>query len=205
MKSTSLVKVVGNEDGFVLVAAMAVLLVLVILGIAATNISNTEYMIAANDRMTKVDFYNQEGCLARGRFNFSTWYTDAFANAAETAAYFPHVGEDVDGNGTIDTDDSSCSDPNGIVVGSYKARKIEASDTPIIGGWQDNSADLVVAATHPANQFPAMSHTDKPIPGSGDDPNSTKIFRFVITSYLPGSDRRVIVQEGIYKNGPVDQ
>lgn len=202
MKNTSLVKVVGNEDGFVLAAAMLVLLVLVILGIAATNISNTEYMIAANDRMTKVDFYNQEGCLAHARFNINTWYTDAFASAAETAAYFPQVGLDVDGNGIIDTVDSNCSDPNGLVVASYKVRKVESTGTPILGGWVDNSLDPVVAANHPANQFPLMTHTDKPMPGSHDDPSSTRIFRFVVTSSLAGADRKVILQEGVYKNGP---
>lgn len=200
MKSIPLVKVVGNEEGFVLAAAMVVLLVLVVLGIAATNISNTEYMIAANDRMTKVDFYNQEGCLAQGKYNYRTWLTDAFTTDAETVAAFPKFGVDADGNGINDILDSNYLDPNGILVGLYKVRKIEATGTAI-GTWVD-LADFGIAANHPANQFPPMAHTDKPPVGSGDDPKHVVILRYVITSYLPGQDRKVILQEGIYKNAP---
>ncbi len=200
MKSTPLLgKVVGNEDGFVLAAAMVVLLVLVILGIAATNISNTEYLIASNDRMIKVDFYNQEGCLAQGRFNFRTWLTSAFIGAGETTAVFP-INGDANGNGINDTIESNCLDPNGIVVGLYKVRKIEATGTPILAGWADNNTvDPVVAAKHPANQFPPMAHADKPPPGSGYDPKNFEIRRYVMTSYSPDLDRKVILQEGVYK------
>ena len=199
MKSTPLVKMVGNEDGFVLAAAMVVLLVLVILGIAATNITNTEYMIAANDRVAKVDFYNQEDCLAQGKFNFRTWMTTAFITAGETTAYFP-INGDANGNGINDTVESNCLDPNGILVGMYKVRKIEPSvpPTPIAGGWLDE-ADFGAPANHPANIFPPMAHTDKPPPGSGYDQAHFQIRRFVMTSYSPDNDRNVILQEGVYK------
>jgi hypothetical protein len=174
---------------------MVVLLVLVILGIAATNVTNTEYMIAANDRMTKVDFYNQEGCIANGEFNFRTWLTPAFISAAETVAYFPAAGIDANGNGINDS--SECLDPNGIVVGSYKVRKMEATGTAI-AGWED-AADFGAAINHPANMFRPMAHIDKPPPGSGYDPNKYEIRRYVITSYSPDNDRNVLLQVGGYK------
>lgn len=47
----------GNEEGFVLVAALLILLVLTIMGIAVNRNTNTEWRIAMNDREHKETFY----------------------------------------------------------------------------------------------------------------------------------------------------
>lgn len=50
-----------NEDGFAIVACMLVLVVLTIIGIAATNTTSIEVSIAANEKIYKQNFYQAEG------------------------------------------------------------------------------------------------------------------------------------------------
>ncbi|PLX48027.1 MAG: hypothetical protein C0613_12145 [Desulfobulbaceae bacterium] len=50
-----------NEDGYVLVLAMMIMLILTLLGIAATNTTTTELMIAGNDTLHKKTFYEADG------------------------------------------------------------------------------------------------------------------------------------------------
>lgn len=50
-----------DEKGFVLIAAMVILVLLSIIGIATTKTSTTELMIAGNDRRAKHAFYKADG------------------------------------------------------------------------------------------------------------------------------------------------
>jgi Tfp pilus assembly protein PilX len=50
-----------NEDGAVLVAALLILVLLTIIGIASTNISNTEVQIAGHEVVYQQNFYRAEG------------------------------------------------------------------------------------------------------------------------------------------------
>ena len=50
-----------NEDGFLLVLTMFVLVVLTLIGISATNVSRIELQIAGNDRVHKETFYQADG------------------------------------------------------------------------------------------------------------------------------------------------
>lgn len=52
---------IANEAGFVLVAAIMILLVLVILGISSTTTTNIELQIAGNDKTNKQTFYAADG------------------------------------------------------------------------------------------------------------------------------------------------
>lgn len=54
-------KIGRNDQGFVLVTSMLIMVLLTILGIAATNTSIFELQIAANDRDYKRNFYKAEG------------------------------------------------------------------------------------------------------------------------------------------------
>jgi len=51
----------GNQEGFVLVTSMMVLIVLTLIGILAMNNSNTERMISGNDKIHKQTFYQADG------------------------------------------------------------------------------------------------------------------------------------------------
>lgn len=50
-----------NEEGFVLILALMIMLVLTILGIAANRNTSTELMIAGNDSLQKQTFYQADG------------------------------------------------------------------------------------------------------------------------------------------------
>lgn len=55
-----------NENGFVLVASLMVLLILVVVGIAAINTTNTELLIAGNERVARDNFYKAEAAAQEG-------------------------------------------------------------------------------------------------------------------------------------------
>jgi hypothetical protein len=57
-KATS---ILNNEEGVVIIAAMMVLVLLTIIGIASTNMSNTEIKIASHGLIHQQNFYEAEG------------------------------------------------------------------------------------------------------------------------------------------------
>ena len=57
-KTTFILK---NEEGAVIIAALLILVLLTIIGIASTNISNTEVRIAAHEAIHQQNFYRAEG------------------------------------------------------------------------------------------------------------------------------------------------
>lgn len=57
-KATSILK---NEEGAVIIAALLILVLLTIVGIASNNISNTEVKIAAHELFYQQNFYRAEG------------------------------------------------------------------------------------------------------------------------------------------------
>ena len=52
---------VNNEDGSIIIAALLVLVLLTIVGIASTNVSNTEIGIASHTTAYQQNFYRAEG------------------------------------------------------------------------------------------------------------------------------------------------
>jgi type II secretory pathway pseudopilin PulG len=52
---------VNNQDGSVIIAALLVLVLLTIVGIASTNVSNTEAQIAGHTAAYQQNFYRAEG------------------------------------------------------------------------------------------------------------------------------------------------
>lgn len=57
---------VNNDEGFVLVIALVMMLVLSVLGIAALNTTSLELQISGNDRQEKQIFYGTESGCRRG-------------------------------------------------------------------------------------------------------------------------------------------
>ncbi len=56
----------NNENGFVLVASLMILMILVVLGIAAINTTTIEQQIAGNEKVAKDNFYNAEAAAQEG-------------------------------------------------------------------------------------------------------------------------------------------
>lgn len=59
-------KTVNNEKGFVLITALLMLVVLLIIGIAATNTTTIELQISGNDKAAKQIFYAAESAAYEG-------------------------------------------------------------------------------------------------------------------------------------------
>ena len=59
-------KTINNEKGFVLIASLLMLVVLMIIGIAATNTTTIELQISGNDKVQKMNFYVAESGWQRG-------------------------------------------------------------------------------------------------------------------------------------------
>ena len=90
-KTTSILK---NEEGAVIIAALLVLVLLTIIGIASTNISNTEVKISAHEAIHQQNFYRAEGATLQAidKFEWSDnpetedpafdWMTQTLANSA---------------------------------------------------------------------------------------------------------------------------
>ena len=59
-----LTKTINNEQGFVLIASLMMLMILLIIGIAATNTTTIELQISGNDKVNKMAFYSAESGLS---------------------------------------------------------------------------------------------------------------------------------------------
>jgi len=57
---------VKNEQGFVLIVSLLMLMVLMIIGIAATNTTTIDLQISGNDKVSKQTFYQAEGGIQVG-------------------------------------------------------------------------------------------------------------------------------------------
>lgn len=183
--------ILGNEGGFVLIAALMIMVVLVVLGVSATRNTSVEFQIATFDKKEKEMFFDQETCLGTGKMRFLTWYNNAFisADSSTTLATFPPAGgNDLNGNGINDAAEISVA---GVLIGSFEVRHI--SKIAKVDG--DNSLSLQ------ANDYPLLSHIDKPVPGSGFSPNEFEIRQYAITctSFPSTATQRTILQEGVFQ------
>ncbi len=186
MKDRLYPSILGDEDGFILVASMMILVILMTIGIAATNVTNIEQQIAANDRIINEDMYNQEACVTRAKYDYRNWLTvtTLLDDSTENDAHFPS---------TVEQDEKAkVFNFNNETVGEYKIRKFSETFVPIA----EFEAEQV---NHPANDYPLLAFMDKPDPGSGYDPANFEIRRFLVTCYSNDVQRNAVIQEGTYK------
>ena len=91
------IAVLNNEKGSVIIAALMVLVLLTIIGVASTNISNTEIKISTHELIYQQNFYRAEGAtleavdvmedLANPKTTDPDWLWDTVDTfTAETAA-----------------------------------------------------------------------------------------------------------------------
>jgi Tfp pilus assembly protein PilX len=62
-KEMKSIRMIGNEEGSVLVLALIMLVLLTLLGIAATRTSEIEIQIAGNERTYKLNFFSADGAV----------------------------------------------------------------------------------------------------------------------------------------------
>jgi len=95
-----------NEKGFVLVAAMVMLLIVLAIGIFASRLSNTEIMISGVEKTYKENLYKAETAVFEGAQNLEDASYDSLADRTVAglttkAQLIPRPGNDTDGNGEM--------------------------------------------------------------------------------------------------------
>jgi hypothetical protein len=86
-----------EEKGYVMVVTLLVLLLLSVIGIAATRTSNVELQLSVNTKKMVEDFYVTEGALMTTLEHTDWWLDDDFFAGGEGSGYWRgHV--DIDGD-----------------------------------------------------------------------------------------------------------
>ncbi len=166
---------VTTERGSVLVAALIIVAILTIIGIAATRTSETEFLISVNERAYVNDFYNVEGALIDTLESPSTWLTGNMLTDDETVASNTVV-VDVDSDGTDDaTIEIRCI---------YKPKP----------GEPFNRIEQLSDA---ANDIPKIRHKGSPPPGSGYSMKHFEARYYGVTATSATGNTRI--QTGVWK------
>jgi hypothetical protein len=143
-KTTSIFK---NEEGVVMIAALLILVLLTIIGIASTNISNTEVKIAVHELIHQQNFYRAEGAtlqaldLMEGTGNPETedppltWMTQTLANSdnlLDTGALYDSAFWE-SGSADATPEESTFSDTRFVVVagGIVEGESLDMGSTKI--------------------------------------------------------------------------
>jgi hypothetical protein len=93
-----------NQEGYALMATMLLLVLLTLIGIAATHTSNIEEQIASNEKAITVNFNKTESALVRTLEDWPTWLTITFLNTDQESAEVVQNDVDTDGDGIADFD-----------------------------------------------------------------------------------------------------
>jgi len=99
-----------NEKGFVLVAAMVMLLIVMAIGIFASRISNTETMISGVEKTYKENLYKAETAVFDGAQNLEDASYEALidrtvAGLITEAQLVARPGNDTDGDGAMSSEE----------------------------------------------------------------------------------------------------
>lgn len=149
---------INNEEGFIMIVALVILVLLTIIGTSATNNTSVELKISANDKFHKIAFYSSEaarGYVAGntglyGPQNITTGVSHYFPN--DTDPYVPNT-TDPSQEYTLSSSQkfkgsveyTGSSDPprgSGYEAGKFKAHKYILTST----GTGPNNAESQVQA-----------------------------------------------------------
>ena len=81
----------NNENGMAMIIVLLMLAIVTVLGVAATQTSNTEVQLASNERQIGDTLYKAEARLFDTLERSTTWLTDAFLLSGST----PYTNSDV--------------------------------------------------------------------------------------------------------------
>ena len=115
--------IIGDEKGSVLLIAMAILVMLTLVGIAATNTSTIESLIAGNEKDYKKGFYNADAGVS--------WVVANGPNidALNIGDLIPQAQRDLDGDGVGD-----CEVKYTGLISAGPPKKIEVESRSLSGG-----------------------------------------------------------------------
>jgi hypothetical protein len=159
-----------NEDGYVLLVTVLLLLILTIIGIAAIHTATVEIQLSGNNRRIVEKFYVSEGSLITVLENSHWWLGEDFIKSGEVYANWSRE-LDFDEDGT-----------NDVLV---EVRCVEPT--------QSNIATL----TRAANNIPSGRHIAPPPINSGYSARYFKIRKYAVTATDLTSGTHL--QSGVWK------
>ena len=172
---------ITTEKGSVLLAALLILAILTIIGIAATRTSETEFLISVNERAYVNDFYNVEGALIDTLESPSTWLTGNMVTTPAAGSFMENV--DINSDGTIDAI---------IEIRCIFDPEEEGVEDPDIDGLSNAANDLLV-----------LSHRSPPPPGSGYSMKHFEARYYGVTATSATGNTRI--QTGVWKAFNISQ
>lgn len=159
-----------DEDGYLIVTILLFMMLLSVIGIAASQTSSVEIQIAGNARQADKTFYRTDGRLVDTIEHYRSWFNDDdFLAVADEAAYRKEIDEDEDGTPDF----------------TIEARSITAAN------------DKVGALSDFANDIPADQHTGPPPTDSFYSAQHFYTRRFAVTVRSAGD--RTVLQAGVWK------
>lgn len=167
-----LFRIINNEDGFVLGAAILVSAILILAGVLALWTSTTEVQVVRNEGLMTREFYNAEGGIIDALVNYNTgpteWLTDDFLMTVPESA----------------SNTAASNDALGQPVATIEARCITpaASDTDL---------------SDQADKLPLQPHIAPPPKGSGYSLKYFETRRYGITATSTDGNSRI--QVGAWK------
>lgn len=159
-----------NEDGYALMVTILLLLLMTVIGVAATYTSDIEVQMAGNEKAIVTNFYKAEDALIRTVEDSPSWLTIAFLTTDPTLANTTK-NVDLDGDAVDDA-----------VV---EIRCVESTGS------------YIAAISQFANSAPGDSHTGPPPSNSGYSMRYFMIRRYAVTS--TDTDGNINVQSGVWK------
>jgi len=144
---------INNEEGFIMIVALVVLVLLTIIGTSATNNTSVELKISANDKFHKIAFYSAEA--ARGYVAGNTGLYGSKNIAPGVSHYFPNDTDPYEPN----TDDPSQE----YTLGSYQQFRGSV--------WYVGSSDPPRGSGYEAGKFKAHRYV---IESTGTGPNNAE-------------------------------
>ncbi len=170
----TLKQTIENEHGFVLGTAILVSAVLILAGVFAVWMANTEMLLVRNESQMIREFYNAEAGVVDAIENYnndevpsSRWLTDQFL---------------LDGDDAYNSAVYNDADANPLALVEVRCILNNASDTPL-----SDSAD----------RLPLQPHISSPPVGSGYSLKYFEVRRYGITA--ASTDGNTQVQVGVYK------
>ena len=168
----NIIRIINNEDGFALGAAILVSAILILAGVLSLWTSNTEVQVVRNEGQMVREFYHAEGGVIDALVNYNSgstnWLTDDFLMADPEAANNTVVSNDADGQ-PVATIEARCV-------------TLTASDTDL---------------SQQADSLPLQSHIAPPPEGSGYSLKYCEVRRYGITASSTNGNSRI--QVGAWK------
>ncbi|CAB1081988.1 hypothetical protein JY97_00145 [Alkalispirochaeta odontotermitis] len=164
-------RIIDNQDGFVLGAAILLSAVLILAGVLSLWTSTTEVQVVRNEGLMAREFYNAEGAAIDALENYNSgptnWLTDNFM-----------MEEPIEANNTVVSNDSE-----GQQVATVEARCITLTAIDPDSG--------------PDYELPLQAHIAPPPEGSGYSLKHFEVRRYGITA--SSADGNSQVQVGAWK------